>query len=98
MGCRRGSRFYYWKNILKKYGFTEMPDQIIDILGRGLNKVNTRIYVPAGSVILESSTENIKTLYDKDLKKTIFLTIGICQKFNNSRLIICFFASLKIIF
>ena len=66
--------YYYWKNILNKYGFTEMPDQLIDNLGRGRNKVNTRIYVPAGSVMLESSTENIETLYDKDLKKTFFFT------------------------
>ncbi len=64
--------YYYWKNILKKYGLTEMPDQIIDILGRGLNKVNSRIYVPAGSVLLESNSEDIETLYDKDLKKTFF--------------------------
>ena len=49
-----------------------MPDQLIDNLGRGRNKVNTRIYVPAGSVMLESNIENIETLYDKDLKKTFF--------------------------
>ena len=51
-----------------------MPDQLIDTLGRGRNKVNTRIYVPAGSVLIESDTEKIETLYDKDLKKTFFFT------------------------
>ena len=66
--------YYYWKNILAKYGFTQMPDQLIDTLGRGRNKVNSRIYVPAGSVLIESDTEKIQTLYDKDLKKTFFFT------------------------
>lgn len=65
--------YYEWARILKKYGFTEMPDELIDILGRGRNRVVTRIYVPAGSILLESNGEDVVTAYDKDLKKTYFM-------------------------
>ncbi|MBI4975441.1 DUF4012 domain-containing protein [Candidatus Peregrinibacteria bacterium] len=64
--------YYQWKNILEKYGFKDMPDNIIDILGRGDNKVITRIYVPEGSIMLESDRNDVVTKYDKDLKKTYF--------------------------
>lgn len=63
-----------WKEILASYGYTEMPDQLIDILGRGANKVSTRIYVPKDSVLLASNGSDIMTKFDKDLKKTYFFT------------------------
>lgn len=66
--------YYQWKKILEQYGFYDMPDDIIDILGRGENKVGTRIYVPEGSVLVESNGGDIATKYDKDLKKTYFFT------------------------
>lgn len=62
-----------WKKILKEYGFEDMPDPIIDILGRGENRVYTKIYVPKDSILLESDYEDVVTEYDKDLKKTYFL-------------------------
>ena len=61
-----------WKNILNEYGFYEIQDSLIDILGRGNNKVLTRIYVPAGSILLESNGSDIQTKYDSELKKTYF--------------------------
>jgi len=61
-----------WKNILGKYGFTQMPDHIIDILGRGENKVGMRVYVPEGSVLMDSDGKDVATMYDEDLKKTYF--------------------------
>lgn len=64
--------YFVWKKILEGYGFDEMPDHIIDILGRGENKVSTRIYVPEGSVLLESDGSDVQTMYDKDIKKTYF--------------------------
>ena len=67
--------YYKWKKILASYGFNTMPDQLIDILGRGRNKVYMRIYVPDGSILLNSSDPNLETKYDKDLKKTYFFTI-----------------------
>lgn len=66
--------YYHWKKILNQYGFDSMPDQIVDILGRGRNKVLTKIYVPDGSVLLNSTVKGVKTGFDKDLKKTYFFT------------------------
>jgi hypothetical protein len=66
--------YYEWKSILAEYGFTEMPDKIIDILGRGENKISMKIYVPEGSKLLESDGADVMTKYDKDLKKTYFFT------------------------
>ncbi len=67
--------YYYWRGILREYGFKEMPDQLIDILGRGRNKVNMRIFVPPGSILLESSDEDITVGYDEELRKTYFFSI-----------------------
>jgi len=64
-----------WKKTLAAYGFSEMPDQLIDNLGRGRNKVNMRIYVPAGSVLIDSNAKDIMTKYDDELKKTYFYTV-----------------------
>lgn len=67
--------YFYWKRILAGYGFQDMPDQLIDNLGRGRNKVNMRIYVPAGSVLIDSSGKDVLTKYDDSLKKTYFYAI-----------------------
>lgn len=61
-----------WKQILRSYGFSKLPDPLIDILGRGANKVGVRVYVPEGSVLLETNGSQVQTKYDKDLKKTYF--------------------------
>lgn len=66
--------YFQWKKILQKYGFKDMPDSIIDILGRGPNKVNIRIYVPAQSALLKTNDTKLQTKYDKELKKTYFFT------------------------
>lgn len=65
--------YYKWKKMLRDYGLYEMPDGLIDILGRGRNKVIMRIYVPDGSILLNSTDTKLETKYDKDLKKTYFL-------------------------
>lgn len=62
-----------WKKIINAYGFSYIPDQVIDILGRGRNRVNMRIYVPQGSVLIDTNGADIMTKYDKDLRKTYFL-------------------------
>lgn len=67
------SIYYQWKKTLEAYGITQMPDQIIDILGRGRNKVSMRIYVPDGTILLNSKGADVQTKYDKDLKKTYFI-------------------------
>jgi hypothetical protein len=64
-----------WKKILTQYGFTTMPDQVIDILGRGRNKVNTRIYVPDDVILLDSkSQKSLEKKFDKALGKNYFFT------------------------
>lgn len=66
--------YYEWGKILKQYGFGFMPDNIIDILGRGENKVAQRIYVPTGSKLIDTNGSDVATKYDKDLKKTYFFS------------------------
>lgn len=66
--------YFQWKKIIGKYGFTEMPDRLIDILGRGKNRVSMRIYVPKGAVLLKTNGSDVMTKFDKDLKKTYFFT------------------------
>ncbi|MBD3330675.1 DUF4012 domain-containing protein [Candidatus Peregrinibacteria bacterium] len=63
-----------WKEILADYGFTNPPQYIFDILGRGENKVLTKIYAPAGSKLIKSNKELVQTKFDKDTGKTYFLT------------------------
>ncbi len=63
-----------WKKILQRYGFSEINDQLIDILGRGRNKVFMKVYVPNGSILMNSTDKDSSVHYDKDVKKTYFLT------------------------
>jgi hypothetical protein len=63
------------KNILGKFGFRDVPDGIIDILGRGVNKSSVKIYVPKGSKLLETSgidMGSVSTYSDDDTSKTYF--------------------------
>lgn len=66
--------YYDWKKILYSYGITKMPDQTIDILGRGRNRTSIRVYVPPDSILLDASTNDITTNFDADLNKTFFLS------------------------
>ncbi len=67
--------YFQWRNILARYGFTTLNEQVIDILGRGRNKVLTKIYVPKDSILLESeSPYEIETKFDEDLNLTYFFT------------------------
>ena len=68
------STYDYWVGILRQYGFEEISQQTIDILGRGKNVVSTRIYVPDGSRLIDSSDENILLKYDAELQKSYFFT------------------------
>lgn len=68
------SMYNKWKKNIGEYGFSKMPDALIDILGRGRNRVSTRVYVPNGSILIDEENKEIQTKYDKDLKKTYFFT------------------------
>jgi hypothetical protein len=67
------------RQTLKSFGFDSVPDYLMNILGKGINKAAIKIYVPAGSKLL--STEGIEqnsvaTRYDEDLKQTYFYFIS----------------------
>lgn len=68
--------YFQWKKILQDYGFTYMSDHIVDIIGRGHNVVNMRVYVPKGATLLAASKNGLQTAiptkYDSDLDKTYF--------------------------
>lgn len=66
--------YFQWKKILQGYGFSDMPDYLIDILGRGRNKSLIKVYVPEGSILLNSTDQNLSLEYDKDVKKNYFFT------------------------
>ncbi len=66
--------YFKWQKILSNYGFNSMPDQIIDILGRGRNRTTIRVYTPPGSTLISSNKSNTETKYDPDLNKTYFLS------------------------
>lgn len=63
-----------WKKELEKYGLSKMDDKLIDILGRGPNKVIMRIYVPEGSTFIEANKRSVEVKTDTKLHKTYFLT------------------------
>lgn len=68
--------FEEWRNILRPFGFTSLPDHIADILGRGNNKTFIKIYVPRDSEIIFSEgvdTKDIDVLYDEETDKTYFM-------------------------
>lgn len=62
------------KNILANFGYTDVPEWIMEIFGKARNKTIFRVYVPAGSELIAAGakTKNVKTLYDKDTAKTYF--------------------------
>lgn len=60
---------------LKDAGFGEPSAQVMDILGRGMNTVGTRIYVPKGSILKEySGSGSVTTHEDPELNLTYFYT------------------------
>lgn len=65
-----------WNGMLAPYGLSlnNIDPQIVDILGRGRNKVNMRIYVPEDSRLIATNDADLEIKYDKDLKKQYFFT------------------------
>ncbi len=68
--------YFQWKKTLQEYGFTYLSEHLADIIGRGRNVVNMRIYVPKGAVFISGSKNGndylFPTKYDSDLGKTYF--------------------------
>ncbi len=63
-----------WLETLNEYGFSDINQETIYILGRGRNRSNIRIYVPKDVRLIDASNEEIELRYDADLKKHYFYT------------------------
>lgn len=65
-----------WQTILKKFGFTSLPDHYQSILGSGANRSAVKVYVPFGAVLEHAAgidPEQVLTRHDPELNKTYFL-------------------------
>lgn len=63
-----------WVKILNNYGIYQVPDYLVDILGRGRNRNSIRVYVPPNSQLIDSNKTDIITKYDTELDKTYFFS------------------------
>lgn len=64
-----------WKNQLDPFGYTDLPDWIQNILGRGNNKSVIKVFVPHGSILTDvvgMEKELVSIGYDESLDKTYF--------------------------
>lgn len=64
------------KGTLKSFGFNDLPDWVADIMGRGINKSYVKIYVPPGSLLLDTAgikQEAVVTRLDEKINKTYFM-------------------------
>lgn len=66
-----------WNGIWESFGFDykNIPGYIVDILGRGTNKMITRVFVPEKSSLIEvigAKQEDVKIGFDSELGKTYF--------------------------
>jgi hypothetical protein len=64
------------RRMINSFGYYDISPVIMDILGKGINKSFIKVYVPAGSELLESSNvkmEDITVKYDEETEKTYFL-------------------------
>ncbi|MBT3704255.1 DUF4012 domain-containing protein [Candidatus Peregrinibacteria bacterium] len=66
-----------WNNVWDSFGFDyrHVPGYVVDIMGRATNIVKTRIYVPEGAILLEStgiSKEDVNIGYDSEVDRTYF--------------------------
>ncbi|MBI2638211.1 DUF4012 domain-containing protein [Candidatus Peregrinibacteria bacterium] len=60
------------KTLIAGFGFTELPQKILAILGRAENMHAMRIYVPAGAVLEDSSDPLLEQKFDEETGKTYF--------------------------
>lgn len=64
------------RKTLKTFGFENLNDGLIDILGRGINKSIIKVYVPKGSVFIDAyliDKTKVATRYDDQINKTYFM-------------------------
>lgn len=71
-----GKDLEHMKQLIAQFGYAELPDFIIDILGRGVNKSFVKIYVPMGSALVDANgidKAKIQTFNDEEINKTYFM-------------------------
>jgi hypothetical protein len=64
------------RDTLKTFGYGDVPDWVMDIIGRGINKSYVKVYVPAGSILLDVAgvkKEYVNTRLDEKINKTYFI-------------------------
>lgn len=64
-----------WEKELKPFGYTDMPDWLQNILGKGTNKSVIKLYLPPGVELEETigiEKDQITVGYDEELDKTFF--------------------------
>jgi len=64
-----------WGKTMNSFGFQEIPEYIKDILGRGENRAQVKVYVPKGAKLISVTgidTNLIETVEDAELNKTYF--------------------------
>ncbi len=62
------------KSTIEEFGYDEFPDYLLDILGRGENVSNVKVYVPFQSELINAiGAENVRVRHDEELQKTYFL-------------------------
>lgn len=59
-------------DMIRSFGFKDIPLSVLEILGRSRNLQAVRIYVPKGSVLESSSDNSVKTNFDEETGKTYF--------------------------
>ncbi len=77
-----------WRNQLEPFGFGDIPDWVQNILGKGNNKSVLKLYVPRGSVLINTLGKEIKdvnTGYEESVDKGYFYFTDEVAPQNTSR-------------
>jgi hypothetical protein len=64
-----------WQKQLEPFGYTDLPEWLQNILGRGTNKSVIKMYLPPGSEledVIGIEREEVTVGYDEELNKTYF--------------------------
>jgi hypothetical protein len=64
-----------WSITLNSFGFKDLPEMIKDILGRGENRSQMKVYVPQGAKLISVTgieSNSVQTVNDPELNKTYF--------------------------
>lgn len=77
-----------WNEQLKSFGFSDMPEWIQNILGRGNNRSVVKVYVPKGAVLVDAlgvEMKDVYTGYDENTDKGYFYYLDEVAPQNESK-------------